>query len=60
MFSLQKMVLCKVIEGLASAMVTTILQYQMWKINMFYILNLYNVICQLYLHKAGEDKFSGI
>ena len=56
MFSLQKMVLCKVIEGLASAMVTTILQYQMWKINMFYILNLYNVICHLYVTKARKGQ----
>ena len=54
------MVLCKVIEELASAVVTTILQYQMYKINMFYSLNLHNVICQSYLHKAGENKFSRI
>ena len=60
MFSLQKMVLCEVIEELASAMVTTILQYQMCKTNMFYSLNLHNAICQSYLHKAGENKFSPI
>ena len=42
----------------AEAMVVIILQYRGYQINVLYTLNLHNVVCQLYLNKAGKKKNS--